>query len=106
MCVVSPHDDPVGEGPEGIAVDPDTSGILVANQDDGQLSVLDPETFDSRPALLGETPIRVVVAPDGRHAPVPNRESNDVSVIDAATFDGIDRVDAGVHPDGIDFVPE
>ena len=148
-------DPPVGEGPEGIATDPDTGEILVANQDDGQLSVLDPETFDSRPALLGETPIRVVFDPDGRYALVPNRESNDVSVIDTEfvrdndrrpwevarvpvgihpggtvfdpaggraftannktndvsvidteTFAEIDRFDAGIHPDGIDFVPD
>ena len=148
-------DPPVGEGPEGIATDPDTGEVLVANQDDGQLSVLDPETFESRPALLGETPIRVVVEPDGRYALVPNRESNDVSVIDTEfvrdgdrrpweivrvpvgihpggtvfapdgeraftannktndvsviemdSFGEIDRFDAGIHPDGIDFVPE
>ncbi len=145
----------VGEKPEGIATDPTTGEILVANQDDGQLSVLDPETYESRFALLGETPIRVVVAPDDRHVLVPNRESNDVSVIDTAfhrdgqrrpwevarvpvgihpggtvfdptggraftannktndisvidtdSFTETERFDAGIHPDGIDFIPE
>lgn len=147
-------DPPVGEGPEGIATDPTTGEILVANQDDGRLSVLDPATYDSRPALLGETPIRAVVAPDDRHVLVPNRESddvsvidtefvrdgerrpweiarvpvgshpggtvfdpdgrraftannktNDISVIDTESFTEIDRFEAGIHPDGIDFVP-
>ncbi|MEF8774637.1 MAG: YncE family protein, partial [Halobacteriales archaeon] len=38
-------DPPVGEGPEGIGVDPDSGEILVANQDDGRLSVVDPDAL-------------------------------------------------------------
>jgi YVTN family beta-propeller protein len=106
-------DPPVGEGPEGIATDPDTGEILVANQDDGRLSVLDPDDFESEMALLGETPIRVVFDPDGRYAFVPNRESDDVSVIDTEFVrDGerrpweIARVPVGIHPGGTVFDPD
>ncbi|MEZ3116187.1 YncE family protein [Halobaculum sp. MBLA0147] len=106
-------DPPVGEGPEGIATDPDTGEILVANQDDGRLSVLDPETYESEVALLGETPIRVVVDPAGRYALVPNRESDDVSVIDTEFVrDGerrpweVARVPVGIHPGGTVFDPD
>lgn len=110
-CVVA--DPPVGEGPEGIATVPETGEVIVSNQDDGQLSILDPETYESKLALAGETPIRVVISPDGDHALVPNRESNDVSVIDT-TFvrDGerrpweIQRVPVGIHPGGTVFTPD
>ncbi len=105
-------DPPVGEEPEGIGVDPDTGEILVANQGDGMLTVLDPDTFESTRALLGETPIRVVLSPDGRYAFVPNRESNDVSVIDTEFIrDGerrpweIARIPVGIWPGGTVFDP-
>lgn len=105
-------DPEVGEGPEGIAVHPE-AGVLVANQDDGYLSVVDPETFEEETrAVLGETPIRVVPSPDGRHVLVPNRESNDVSVIDTAHVrDGttrpweIKRIPVGIWPGGTVFSP-
>ena len=107
-------DPPVGEGPEGIGVDPDTGEVLVANQDDGRLSVLNPETLaDENMALLGETPIRVILSPDGRHALVPNRESNDVSVIDTEHVrDGerrpweVARIPVGIWPGGTAFAPD
>ena len=64
-------------------LDPGTGEILVASQEEGRLSVLDPETLEGTGrALLGETPIRVVFEPLGRYALVANRESNSVSVID------------------------
>lgn len=105
-------DPAVGEGPEGIAVHP-AAGVLVANQDDGYLSVIDPETFEETSrAVLGETPIRVVPSPNGRHVLVPNRESNDVSVIDTAhERDGeqrpweIKRIPVGIWPGGTVFAP-
>lgn len=91
-------DPPVSEGPEGIAVDPDTGDVLVANQDDGRLSVLDPESLeDTGPAILGTTPIRIVFDPAGRYALVPNRESN------ADSFEETERFETGYHPDGITY---
>ncbi len=107
-------DPPVGEEPEGIGVDPDTGDILVANQEDGMLSVLDPVSLEqSNRALLGETPIRVVLSPDGRYAFVPNRESNDVSVIDTEHVRNgeqrpweIARIPVGIWPGGTVFDPD
>lgn len=106
-------DPPVGEGPEGITVHPD-AGVLVANQEDGMLSVLEPDTREEvNGAMLGETPIRVVRAPDDRVVYVPNRESDDVSVIDP-TFDRggeirpweIARIPVGIWPGGTVFGPD
>ncbi len=106
-------DPPVGEGPEGIAVHPD-AGILVANQEDGMLSVLDPDSrTEVNKALLGKIPIRTVIAPDGETVFVPNRESNDVSVIDP-TFDRggeirpweVARIPVGIWPGGTVFSPD
>ncbi|EMA32528.1 40-residue YVTN family beta-propeller repeat-containing protein [Halobiforma lacisalsi AJ5] len=106
-------DPEVGEEPEGIEVHPE-AGLLVANQEDGMLSVLDPETLEKTGrALLGETPIRVVSSPDGRHVLVPNRESNDVSLIDTEHVrDGerqpweIARIPVGIWPGGTVFAPD
>ncbi|ELY46213.1 beta-propeller fold lactonase family protein [Natronorubrum tibetense] len=103
----------VGEEPEGIEVHPE-AGLLVANQEDGMLSVLDPDTLaQTNRALLGETPIRVVSSPDGRHVLVPNRESNDVSLIDTEHVrDGeqrpweIARIPVGIWPGGTVFDPD
>lgn len=106
-------DPPVGEGPEGIAVHPE-AGVLVANQDDGRLSVIDPESkADVNMALLGETPIRVVIAPEEDVVLVPNRESNDVSVIDPTFERGgevrpweVARIPVGIWPGGTVFSPD
>ena len=103
----------VGEEPEGIEVHPE-GGLLVANQGDGMLSVLDPETFEERGrALLGENPIRVVSSPNGRHVLVPNREGDDVSLIDTQHVrDGevrpweIERIPVGIWPGGTTFDDE
>ena len=103
----------VGEEPEGIEVHPE-AGVLVANQEDGMLSVLDPNTFEPvGRALLGETPIRVVASPDGRHVLVPNREGDDVSLIDTRhERDGerrpweIARIPVGIWPGGTVFAPD
>lgn len=103
-------DPPVGESPEGIAVHPE-AGVLVSNQDDGYLSVLDPDDPSNEGrALLGETPIRVMIAPDDSLALVPNRESNDVSVIDCAFDRGgeirpweVARIPVGIWPGGTVF---
>lgn len=100
----------VGEEPEGIEAHPE-GGLLVANQGDGMLSVLDPETFEKRGrALLGENPIRVVSSPNGRHVLVPNREGDDVSLIDTQHVrDGevrpweIKRIPVGIWPGGTVF---
>ncbi len=104
-------DPPVGEEPEGIAAM--EAYVLVANQEDGTLSVLDYDDLEvTSRALLGETPIRVVPQPGGRYVFVPNRESNDVSVIDTEHVrDGerrpweIKRVPVGRWPGGTVFDP-
>lgn len=106
-------DPPVGEGPEGIAVHPE-AGVLVANQDDGYLTVLDPDDLEEGGrALLGGTPVRVVLSPDGSVALVANRESNDVSVVDTAFDRGgevrpweVARIPVGTWPGGTVFAPD
>ena len=121
-------DPPVGAGPEGIAVDPDTGEVLVANQDDDDLTVLDSEegtssgsrtssgdgeTYEERSsAMLGTTPVRVVLDPEGRFALVANREGDDVSVVDTEFVrDGerrpweVQRIPVGVWPGGTVFEP-
>jgi len=46
-----------------------------------------------------------VFDPSGTRAYVANNKTNDVSVIDTQTLKEIGRIEAGVHPDGIAFLP-
>src|SRR5690606_34498789 len=72
----------VGPGPEGVAVHPVDGSIYIANQGDGTLMVLDPETFETRYTLhIGDTPVRATFTIDGEYCLVANRLSNEISVI-------------------------
>lgn len=146
----------VGPGPEGVAVHPLDGTIYVANQEDGTLFIIDPETHERRYTLrLGDTPVRatfthdgeyclvanrlsdelsviahrwddatvepqpweikriavgrwpgqIVMAPDGNRAWVTNNKHNDISEIDLGTLNQTRRIPAGVHPDGMIWVP-
>jgi YVTN family beta-propeller protein len=151
------HQIEVGPGPEGVAVHPLDGTLYVANQEDGTLFVIDPETYERRYTLrLGNTPVRatfthdgeyclvsnrlsndisviahawggateepqpweikrfpvgawpgqIVMAPDGIRAWVTNNKTNDISEIALGTFTETRRIPAGIHPDGMIWVPD
>lgn len=105
----------VGPGPEGVAVHPLDGSIYVANQEDGTLFVLDPETLELRYRLqLGDTPVRIAFTHDGEYALVSNRLSHDLSVI-AHSWEGatespqpweIKRIPVGRWPGQIVMGPD
>lgn len=147
----------VGPGPEGVAVHPLDGTVYVANQGDGTLMVIDPQSLDIQHELrLGNTPVRatfthdgeyclvsnrlsdelsviahewggataepqpweikripvgrwpgqIVMAPDGNRAWVTNNKTNDISEIDLGALKETRRFLAGVHPDGMIWVPD
>ncbi|HHW98904.1 MAG TPA: YncE family protein, partial [Firmicutes bacterium] len=46
----------------------------------------------------------VVFDENGDYAYVANNKTNDISVIDVATLKEVERIDVGVHPDGIAYL--
>lgn len=54
---------------------------------------------------VGRWPGQIVMAPDGNRAWVTNNKTNDISEIDLGTLTEVRRIRAGVHPDGMVWVP-
>lgn len=104
-------DVPVGNGPEGVAVNPQTDNVYVTIQNESRLTVHDPERHDMvYKASLGDSPMGIVFAPDASLALVPNRMSNDVSVIETRFHrcgEGrpweVERIPVGIWPGEIVF---
>ena len=93
---------PVGEGPEGIAIDPEGRWLLVALQNSDEIALLDPGTLAEEHRLpVGRTPVRIAVTPDGSTALVSNRGSGDVTVIDLNIPAVRGTIDVGEQPGGL-----
>ncbi|MFO7834725.1 MAG: YncE family protein [Halohasta sp.] len=104
-------DVPVGDGPEGVAVNPETDNVYVTIQHESRLTVHDPKHHDAiYETELGSSPTGIVFAPDGSLALVPNRMSNDVSVIETRFHrcgEGrpweVERIPVGIWPGEVVF---
>jgi len=98
---------PVGNGPEGAAVDNDDKLLYVANQHDNVVCIYDLEDYSLvKEIKVGSLPIRLVFSPDGKWVYVPNRESGDLSIIDTELKSEIKRIRVGVWPGGTVFNTE
>jgi YVTN family beta-propeller protein len=77
---------PVGTGPVGVAVAPDSGHAYVTNAGSGSVSVIDIGSNTVTVTIsVGTSPQGVAVTPDGRYAYITNRDSSRVSVIDIAS---------------------
>ncbi len=54
---------------------------------------------------VGSWPGQIVMAPDGNRAWVTNNKTNDISEIDLRALVEVRRIPAGVHPDGMVWIP-
>jgi YVTN family beta-propeller protein len=107
-------DVPVGDGPEGVGVNPETDNVYVTIQNESRLTVHDPKRYNtSYKTSLGESPMGIVFAPDASVALVPNRMSNDVSVIETRFHRGgegrpweVERVPVGIWPGDVVFTSD
>ncbi len=89
----------VGTNPAGVAVNPNTNTIYVANQGDNTISVIDGATntvVDTIPA--GANSNGVAVNPNTNTIYVANQGDNTISVIDGATNTVVDTIPVGVSP--------
>jgi len=118
---------PVGTSPRlGVAADPTTNRIYVANVGSNNVSVIDGATnteidTDGNPANgitrvpVGAAPAGVAANPTTNRIYVTNQNSNNVSVVDGATnteidtdgnpANGITRIPVGSGPVGVDVNP-
>lgn len=93
---------PVGEAPEGLAIDPKGRWLLVALQKSDEVALLDPRTLEERHRLpVGRRPIRIAVTPDGSTALVSNRGSGDVTVLDLNILAVRGTIEVGERPGGL-----
>jgi len=104
-------DVPVGNGPEGVAVNPKTNNIYVTIQNESRLTIHEPKRHKRiYETELGESPTGIVFSPDASVALVPNRLSNDVSVIETRFHRNgearpweVERIPVGIWPGRVVF---
>jgi YVTN family beta-propeller protein len=85
---------PVGNAPDGVAVDPATNTIYVTNQDGSSVSVLNGKTGTVTATVgVGSSPEGIAVDPATHTVYVANEGSDSVSVINGAT----NTVTATIH---------
>jgi YVTN family beta-propeller protein/VCBS repeat-containing protein len=99
---------PVGSLPEGVAVNPVTNLVYVANLGSNTVSVIDGETskIAAKPIPVGTRPWGVAVNPATNRVYVTNLGSNTVTVIDAATNAVVgSAIPVGRDPEGIAVNP-
>jgi YVTN family beta-propeller protein len=77
----------VGDGPQAVAVTPDSQVALVANQHDSTITVIDVATRqpESKTLRVGNNPQSIAVTPDSMLAFVVNGLDGTISVIDLAS---------------------
>jgi serine/threonine protein kinase, bacterial len=97
---------PVGKYPEGVAADPTTRTVYVANRGDGTVSVIDgPTRTVTATVPVGKHPVGVAADPTTHTIYVPNRGDGAVSVIDGSTRTATATVPVGEAPSGVAVDP-
>jgi YVTN family beta-propeller protein len=92
--------------PVGIAVNPNTKKVYVANEYSNTVSVLDTETDKVQDRInVGVFPYGIDINPLNNRVYVTNRGSNTVSVIDGSINSKLDDITVGRSPVGIAVNP-
>jgi YVTN family beta-propeller protein len=98
---------PVGKNPNGLAVDPDSHTVYVANGKDNTVSVLDGTTRAVTTTIpVGQDPGAVAVDPGTHSVFVANFKGNSVSVLDGTTRAVTTTIPVGLHPEGVAVDPD
>jgi YVTN family beta-propeller protein len=99
---------PVGKGPEGADISPDSREFWAANSGDGTVSIIDVaarkvvQTLDLRTNRSN----RLKFIPDGKLVLISDLGSNALIIVDAASRKEIKRLNLGRQPEGILVVPD
>jgi YVTN family beta-propeller protein len=98
--------DRLGQVPIRVCTTPDGRQALIPNRESGDLSFIDLETCrEWKRIRVGLWPGGTVTDPAGRRAFVANNKTNDISVIDLASTEVVATWPAGIHPDGMAYLP-
>lgn len=105
----------VGKRPSGLAISPDGKWALVANRDDGTISVL---TISGKEVKLADTVTvgepkdqvaAVAITPDGKRALIAKPGANEVAIVTIAggkvTYDKKDNLTTGIFPYNVVITP-
>jgi YVTN family beta-propeller protein len=87
-------------GPLGIAINPATSDVYVADWYEHRIFVIREGAITAQVAT-GESPSGVAVTPDGALIVTADRDSDQLSLIDARTLERVAVVPVGVRPFGV-----
>jgi YVTN family beta-propeller protein len=104
----------VGNGPQGIAVTPDGTHAIAANQLFNTVSVIDmtasPPSVATVTLGVGSGPSRVAITPNEQYAYVTNDSPHAVWVIPTATNTPLTGpgfpIPVGLHPGGVAITPD
>ncbi len=89
-----------------LAPTPDWRHIYIPNLGSHTLSVFNTETEEiEKHIVVGKGTEGVAVHPSGAFLYVANNKTSDVSLIDLEALKEIGRFDAGIHPDGLGYLP-
>ncbi|MGB0066365.1 MAG: Ig-like domain repeat protein, partial [Terracidiphilus sp.] len=93
-----------GSNPEAVAVNPVTNQIYVANENSGNVTVIDGATTATTTVSVGSGPLAIAVNPVTNEIYVANFYSSNVTVIDGATT-ATAMVSAGNNPQAVTVNP-
>lgn len=93
----------VGNGPHGVAYDPTSDRVYVANREDDTVTIVDSTdgAIITTISSEGDEPFAVAVAPDGGSFYVVNRGNDEISRFDAETF--VQMAEAPAPDEGFDI---
>jgi YVTN family beta-propeller protein len=96
-----------GTNPQGVAVNPVSKTIYVANINNNSLSwIASGSDSVGGTIAVGRSPLGVAVSKDGKFAYVTNYDSASVSVIDTISKEVIGTIQVGVNPNGVAVAPD
>jgi YVTN family beta-propeller protein len=97
----------VGTAPRGVAIDPTSNLVVVANSGSNDVSLVDLATETVTETIaVGTSPHGVAVMPRFGRAVVTNRGSSTASLIDFATAAVTATADVGAEPTGVAISPD
>jgi YVTN family beta-propeller protein len=97
---------PVGDGPFGVAVNPISGRVYVANRDDDSVSVIDPLTNTVAATVpVGRGPIGAAVNPLTSQVYVADALGDTVAIIDPLTNTVNTYIPTGDSPHDVDISP-